>query len=218
LIDVVVPAQPRGIVLVLHGGDKRDDPAVSPTQPSVLRMLPVAHAIRRAAHGQLAIFRVLNAQRGWGSDQGRVLDARWALERAQERVGAELPVSLVGHSLGGRAALMAAGLPPVRSAVVLAPWVDDADVVSGIEGRRLLFIHGNADRVASIERARQVAAALATRTDVTFVEVRGGTHAMIRHRRSFDGLAAQFVALTLLDLPGAAVIQRIVAGERSLEV
>jgi pimeloyl-ACP methyl ester carboxylesterase len=204
LIDVVVPEQPRGIALVLHGGDKRENPAVRPTQPSVLRMLLVAHAIRRAARGRLAIFRVLNAERGWGSEQGRVRDAVWAVERAQERIGAELPVSLVGHSLGGRAALMAAGLPAVTSAVALAPWVQETDVIDGIEGTRLLFIHGSADRVASIERSRRLAEALAARTDVTFVEVPGGTHAMLRHRRQFDGAAAQFVALTLLSDGAAA--------------
>ncbi len=154
LLDVVVPAQARGIVLVLHGGDTRDDPAVSQWQPSVLRMLPVAHAIRRAARGQLAIFRVLNARRGWEPANSRVEDALWALEQARHRVGSELPVCLVGHSLGGRAALMAAGHPAVRSAVALAPWVQETDVVAGIEGRQLLFIHGTADRVASIERSR----------------------------------------------------------------
>ena len=185
-------------MLVLHGGDKREDPRVSPRQPSVLRMLPVAHAIRRAAHGRLAIFRVLNSERGWGSQLGRVADARWALRRAQERVGAELPASLVGHSLGGRAALMAAGWPTVRSAVALAPWVQETDEISGIEGRRLLFIHGTADRVASLERARRVAERLAARTEVTFLEVEGGTHAMLRHRRSFDQRAAEFVAQTLI--------------------
>jgi dienelactone hydrolase len=200
LIDVVVPAHPRGIVLVLHGGDKREDPRVSSRQPSVVRMLLVAHAIRRTAHRQLAIFRVLNSERGWGSQLGRVADARWALQRAHERVGAELPASLVGHSLGGRAALMAAGSPTVRSAVALAPWVQETDEVTGIEGRRLLFIHGTADRVASIERARRVADRLAARTEVTFVEVQGGTHAMLRHRRKFDAVAAQFVVQTMADV------------------
>ena len=196
LIDVVVPARPRGIVLVLHGGDTRPDPIVRSRQPSVLRMIPVAHSIRRAARGQLAVFRVLNAERGWGNELGRVHDAAWALQRAQERVGAELPASLVGHSLGGRAALMAAGLPSVRSAVALAPWVKESDEINGIEGRELLFIHGTADKVASIDRARRVAEMLAARTEVTFVEVQGGTHAMLRHRRQFDGRAAQFVART----------------------
>ena len=197
LIDVVVPAQPRGIVLVLHGGGKREDPTVNPRQPSVLRMVPVAYAIRRAAQGQLAVFRVLNAERGWGDGRGRVADVARALERAQERVGAELPVSLVGHSLGGRAALMAAGLPMVNSAVALAQWVQQDDDLIGVVGRKLLFIHGTADRVASIDRARRLADSLASRNEVSFVEVRGGTHAMLRHRREFDGRAAQFVARAL---------------------
>jgi hypothetical protein len=41
LIDVAVPADPAGVVLVLHGGNSRRHTAiVSPAQPSVLRMIP----------------------------------------------------------------------------------------------------------------------------------------------------------------------------------
>lgn len=182
---------------MLHGGDRRPDPVVRPTQPSVLRMIPVAHAIRRAARGRLAIFRVLNSERGWGTELRRVRDVADALDRSRERVGAELPVSLVGHSLGGRAALMAAGLPMVTNAVALAPWVQETDEITGVEGRKLLFIHGTADRVASIERARRLAQRLAERAEVRFVEVPGGSHAMLRHRRRFDVAAARFVVQTL---------------------
>jgi dienelactone hydrolase len=199
LLDVVVPAQPRGIVLVLHGGDSREDPAVSPWQPSVLRMVAVAQAIRRAARGELGIFRVLNARRGWDPPNSRVEDAIWALDRALERVGSELPACLVGHSLGGRAALMAAGHPAVQSAVVLAPWVKETDVITGVGGKQLLFIHGTNDRVARLDRARELAGTLSGQAaEVTFIEVRGGTHAMLAHRRKFDGRAAEFVAQTLL--------------------
>lgn len=219
LIDVVAPKRPRGIVLVLHGGDRRPDPAVSPRQLSVLRMVPVGHAIRRAAHRRLAIFRVLNSRRGWDQDHTAVRDAIWALERARDRLGAELPVSLVGHSLGGRAALLAAGHPGVRSVVALAPWVEPSDPVTGVDGRRILFIHGTQDRVAKLERARQLAASLDRQgAEVAFVEVRGGTHAMLAHRRHFDGLAAQYVALTLLGRSGGATLRRIEAGERSLRI
>jgi hypothetical protein len=43
LIDVSVPPDPAGAVLVLHGGaSRRDSIAVSPTQLSVLRMVPIA--------------------------------------------------------------------------------------------------------------------------------------------------------------------------------
>ena len=44
-------------------------------------------------------------------------DVRWALGEVADRLGSELPTGLVGHSLGGRAALLAGGEPPVRSVV-----------------------------------------------------------------------------------------------------
>ncbi|HET9094114.1 MAG TPA: hypothetical protein VFN36_03420 [Solirubrobacteraceae bacterium] len=218
LIDVAVPERPEGIVLVLHGGASRgpDNLTVSPTQLSVLRMAPVAHAIRRAARGRLAIFRVLNARRGWEAGHTPVGDATWALHRVRERIDPSLPVALVGHSLGGRAALLAGGLPTVRSVVALAPWVQETDEAPGLTGRRILVIHGSGDRVASPERARHLAATLRRQAEVTFVEVRGGGHAMLARRRHFDGLAAQFVALTLLGRPGGPVLRRIEAGQREL--
>ena len=47
LIDVQTPATPRGLVIVLHGGATRPGrPAVSPTQLSVLRMVPISDASR----------------------------------------------------------------------------------------------------------------------------------------------------------------------------
>ncbi len=219
LIEVARPARPQGIVLVLHGGGSRGaNMMVSPTQLSVLRMKPVAHRIRRIAQGQLAIFRVLNSRRGWDTSHTPVLDATWALQCARERVGSELPASLVGHSLGGRAALLAAGSPQVRSVVALAPWVGPADVASGLNGRRILFVHGTRDRIASPERAHRLAAALRAQTEVAFVDVRGGKHAMLAHHRIFDGLAAQFVALTLLGRSDDDIMRRIERGDMDLTV
>ena len=43
LVEVALPREPRGAVVVLHGGAaRRDRTAVSPTQLSVLRMVPIA--------------------------------------------------------------------------------------------------------------------------------------------------------------------------------
>src|SRR5689334_24858422 len=109
LIEVRVPREPEGVVLVLHGGaSRRDRMRVSPTQLSVLRMVPIARRIARAGRGRLAVFRLLNSTRGWDTRHTPVDDARWALEQVRDRLG-DLPVGLVGHSLGGRAALLAAG-------------------------------------------------------------------------------------------------------------
>ncbi len=191
---------------------------VHPTQLSVLRMKPVAQRIRRAAQGRLAIFRVLNSYRGWTAAHSPLHDASWALERAIERVGSALPACLVGHSLGGRAALLGAGLPAVHSVVALAPWVYPTDVAPGSEGKRILFVHGTADRIASPDRSRALAAALRARAQVSYVEVVGGRHAMLGRRQAFEGLAAQFVALTLLGRAGGATMRLIAGGESDLRV
>ncbi len=96
---------------------------VSAAQLSVLRMVPVAARIARRTKGEVAVLRLLNSHRGWDGDTTPVDDVDWALGQAAERFGADVPVCLVGHSLGGRAALLAANRPQVRSAVALAPWV-----------------------------------------------------------------------------------------------
>lgn len=216
LIDVAVPPRPAGAVLVLHGGASRpDSPMVSPTQLSVLRMIPIAWRIAAAGRRRLAVFRLLNARRGWDAEHTPVGDVRWALAGIAERLG-ELPVCLVGHSLGGRAALLAAGA--ARSVVALAPWVYPSDVAPGLDGRRILIVHGTRDRVASPERSAALARRLSAEADVGYVSVRGGTHAMLRRRRLFDGLAAAFAASTLLGRPASGALARLAAGEHWLEV
>ncbi len=211
LIDVTVPQHPRGVVIVLHGGASRGTGVmVSPTQLSVLRMIPVARRIARAGDGELAVLRLLNRFRGWDSEHTPVRDVQWALAQVQERLG-DLPVCLVGHSLGGRAALLAAGHPAVRSAVALAPWVYPDDVAPGLDGKQLLIVHGDGDRVAAPARAHALAQRLGRVADVTFEIVPGGKHAMLRHRDAFDGRAAEFATQTLLRDAAPAVDRTRVA-------
>ncbi len=197
LIPVKEPKAPTGVVLVLHGGASRSHHMmVSPTQLSVLRMIPTARRVANAGRGRLAVYRLLNSYRGWDSVHTPVRDVAWAIEQVQER-HAELPVGLVGHSLGGRAALLAGAQPCVHSIVALNPWVyPDDDVDLG--GRRVLVVHGDADRIAPISRARVVAERLSRRASVELVTVPGGKHAMLRHGATFDGHAAAFTATVLL--------------------
>jgi pimeloyl-ACP methyl ester carboxylesterase len=182
-------------VLVLHGGASRGRQVpVDPRQLSVLRMIPTARAVARASR-RLAVHRLLNTYRGWDEGHSPLRDVRWALDRLGERHPG-VPVGLVGHSLGGRTALLAAAAPGVVSVAALNPWVypdDDADLT----GRRVLIVHGTRDRVASIERARRVAKSLSRTADVDFVEIPGGKHAMLAHGREFDRRAADFMRETL---------------------
>ena len=203
LIDNHVPRRPAAAVLVLHGGASRPGrPEVSPAQLSVLRMLPVAARIARAGRGRLAVLRLLNSSRGWDAAHTPVDDVAWAMTQVRERLG-DLPTCLVGHSLGGRAALLAAGERGVRGVVALNPWLypDDPRQPVDLTGRRVLFVHGSEDRVAPPERSRSVASRLTRRSDVGevgYVEVPGARHAMLRHGAVFERAAAEFAVETLL--------------------
>jgi dienelactone hydrolase len=219
LVDVLVPSEPEGTVLVLPGGaSRRGNAAVSPAQLSVLRMVPIARHIARSAHRRLAVFRVLNSRRGWDTAHTPVRDVHWALDEAARRLGGRLPSCLVGHSLGGRAAILAAGRPGVRASVALAPWVYPNDVPAGLDGRRILIIHGSRDRVASPARSAALARNLAHRADVGYVTVLGGTHAMLRRHRTFADLAAQFVTMTLLGTHPAGALAELAEGRHWAEV
>lgn len=197
LVPVAEPRDPDGVVLVLHGGASRPgNPMVQPTQLSVLRMVPVARRIARATRGRVAVYRLLNSHRGWDTRHTPVMDAAWALDRVAERLGGRPPTCLVGHSLGGRAALLAGDQADVVGVVALNPWVYATDTAD-LRGRRVLFVHGDADRIASPERARLVADRIARTTDVEWRTVPGGKHAMLRHGSVFEKAAADFVVATL---------------------
>jgi predicted esterase len=198
LIDVTTPADAVGTVLVLHGGASRGAKMmVSPTQLSVLRMIPIAKRIARAGRGRLEVFRLLNSRRGWDAHNTPVLDVRWALEQLAARTGGSRPTCLVGHSLGGRAALFSADQAEVRSAVALAPWVTPTDAPTGLAGRRILIIHGTADRIASPQRSAALAKRISGQTEVEYVSVEGAGHAMLSHHGEFSGPAARFAVESL---------------------
>jgi dienelactone hydrolase len=215
LIATRVPADPEGVVLLLHGGaSRRGKMTVSPAQLSVLRMVPIARRAAQGGEGRLAVFRLLNSTRGWDTHHTPLQDASWALDQIAERLGRRLPTCLIGHSLGGRAALLAVGAPGVNSAVALAPYVLPGDRPRGVGGRRILIVHGSADRIASPRRSGVLAESLGKDADVTYVCVEGGKHAMLRRHALFDGLAAEFAATTLLGTRSSGVLARLEDGER----
>lgn len=219
LVATHVPRDPAGQVVVLHGGAARHHGMrVSPAQLSVLRMVPVAARVSQAGRGQLAVFRLLNSVRGWDTHHTPVQDVAWAVEQLRERHGEALPTCLVGHSLGGRAAIESGDLPEVRSVVALAPWVYPSDGRGDLTGTRVMVVHGTEDHVASPTRALAVARNLQRTAQVGFISVEGGRHAMLRHHRSFDGYAATFAAATLLDRPATGPVGEVLDGRFFVEV
>jgi alpha-beta hydrolase superfamily lysophospholipase len=163
------------------------------------------------------VLRLLNASRGWDTEHTPVQDVEWALGEIARRFGGALPVCLIGHSLGGRAALLAAGRPSVHGVVALAPYLYGTDGAVDARDTPIVIIHGDADRIASPERSRQVARALSTRTKVSYVSVKRGTHSMLGRLNTFDELAARCAVWMLLGQADGAIMRRIAAGETWLE-
>jgi alpha-beta hydrolase superfamily lysophospholipase len=209
-----------GIVLVAHGGQASSTEPTSALQPAVLRMIPVGVAIRHALRGSGAVvqrprFRV----RGWnGTQASPVGDLNQALDAIAAGFG-PVPVVLVGHSMGARAAVRAAGHPAVSAVAGLAPWLPPGEPSGQLAGRSVLLVHSTSDGITSpaetwafAERARAV-------TEVAAVEIRDGDHAMLRRARLWHAIAAEF-ARAALGLPaGDPVLAAAVtttAGLRSI--
>jgi alpha-beta hydrolase superfamily lysophospholipase len=194
----VVVREPNGeataVVLVLSGGKAHSFELADPGQLTALRMRPFVTSLHRSGrrHG-VAVWTVRYRYRGWNGEQrSPVADVQWALAEVRRRHG-DVPVVLVGHSMGGRTALAAAGDPMVKGVCALAPWTEKGDPVSQLGGRSVLIVHGSADMVTSprgsrsfAQRASQVAAR------VGYISLRGEMHAMVFRWSTWHRLATGF--------------------------
>jgi dienelactone hydrolase len=222
------PITATAIALVLHGGRSQSMAPVSPRQGAVLRMLPFAWSLRRAgAAGGLVVARLRYTVRGW-NDEARspVADVLWALDQLAEEFPGT-PVALVGHSMGGRAALYAAGHDSVQAIIGLAPWIEKGDPYDQLAGRRVLLAHGTGDRMTSARRSAAYAHdASSVAASAAFVSVTGDRHAMLRRAKVWHTLTTGFVLGALYGTsPGqtdsddtANVVVRALAGQGSLVV
>jgi pimeloyl-ACP methyl ester carboxylesterase len=210
-----------GVVVVAHGGRSVSTQPVSPAQLAVLRMVPVAQAIRHALRGSgVVVCRPRFRLRGWNGDQASpVADLHAVLDQIGDRFG-DIPVVLVGHSMGARAALRAAGHPAVTAVAGLAPWLPPGEPVAQLAGRRILLAHGTADRITSpadtwlyAERAQLV-------TEVTALEVRGGDHALLRRAPLWHRIAGDLCrgSFGMASTEVAAGAFRQAAGDRHRRV
>src|ERR1700722_18161549 len=203
----------RAVVMVAHGGTSVSTRPTGAAQLAVLRMIPVAQAIRQAGRGShVAGWGPRVAGRGWNDAQASpVADLDRLMDGLAETMG-QVPVILVGHSMGARAALRAGGHPLVTAVAALAPWLPPGEPVAQLAGRRILLAHATGDTVprpadtgAYAQRARQA-------SRVTAIEIRGSEHAMLRRASLWHQLAAEFTP-AVLGLPaGDRRIRRLLDG------
>jgi len=208
----------RGVVVVAHGGQEMSTAATSAVQPAVLRMIPVAVAVGQAVRGRGVLVRRPRFQvRGWnGAQASPVQDLSDLLDDIRSDIG-PVPVVLVGHSMGGRAVLCAAGHPSVAAVAGLAPWLPPGEPVDQLAGRRILLAHGTADVITSAAETWAYAERARALTTVAEVQVRGGEHAMIRRASLWHALAATFACVSLgLPAPDGPVASALASPQRTV--
>jgi alpha-beta hydrolase superfamily lysophospholipase len=185
---------------VLHGGRVESHESVTAFQPAVLRVTALARALhRRVAAAGIEVVSLRFGVRGWnGTEASPVVDACWALERLRWETG--LPVVVVGHSMGGRAALRVAGDSAVRGVVALAPWLPEQEPVRQLAGRQVVLLHGSADRITDPHATARYAERIAPiAASVRLAEVPGAGHAMLHNLRKWHMLTADAVLDVLAD-------------------
>ena len=182
---------PRAVVLLLHGGKERSDEPVDGRSASWRRMAAVQRAVTPKAHAAGASTWLLGYRvRGWNGGAPAV-DARWALDEVRRELG-DVPVVLLGHSMGGRTAVHVADDPSVLGVVALAPWFPRGETVAGLAGKSLRAAHGSSDRITSARAtAAYVERARAAGADATFTDMGRIGHYMFRRVTAWNRFASE---------------------------
>lgn len=188
----------RGAALILPGGAARSRGRYWSFVDIGLRGL-ARRLVERGEPDGLAVYLLRYRYRGWnGTRADTAADTRWAVGELG-RMHGEVPVALIGNSLGGRAAFWAAGEPHVASVVGIAPWLPNGDPVEQLAGRKVLILHGSRDRSGASAK-RSLAYASRARTvvpDLARFEVVGDNHFLIRRSADCWAVTTDFVVGTI---------------------
>jgi dienelactone hydrolase len=169
------------VALFCHGGTVASVEAPRDRALSLVRMRAVEQFVATAAADRgLTTYLLRYRVAGWnGVAADAHADVHWSLDRIRAEHG-DVPIVLVGHSMGGRAVLRAGGEPQVTAICALAPWTPPGEPVAHLRGRTVAILHGRGDRwvpaALSAEFARRAQEAGA---HVARFTVAGG-HSMIR--------------------------------------
>jgi dienelactone hydrolase len=204
----------RAAVLVFHGGRANSTARTSSRQLAVARMAPIArHLASAGGPAGLAVYRLRFRYRGWnrtGADA--VADAEWAVREVRERHG-DVPVVVVGHSMGGRAAMRIAGEDAVTAVVGLAPWLIPGEPQGQLAGRQLLVLHGTVDKTTSWRGSRQfVQDVRPLASGAGWIGLRGSGHGLLRRGRLVNELTAEFVLHVAFGAPVTGAVAQAMAG------
>ncbi len=184
----------RGIVLMLHGGARTGVEPVGSRSASFRRTSLMRDALEpKLLRAGFSVWLLRYAVRGWnagaGPEPSPVPDVRWALDRAAQSQP-EVPVVLLGHSMGARTAVHVADHPNVAGVVGLAPWLEPSDPVHLLAGRHLVAGHGSRDRITSARTTRAyVGQAVGIAASAHFVDMGRLGHYMLHRAGEWNQFA-----------------------------
>lgn len=180
-----------GVVLVMHGGEEHGVKPPSRVNPPLQRLRPFERALRRSPLGEsVGVAEVGYRCRGWNGERAdAAVDAEEALAELVDQVGPGVPIVLLGHSMGGRAALRIGGHASVAGIVALAPWCPAGEAVEQLADRRLLIVHSAHDRVTPPAESLDYAArARMAGAQVARCVIPDSDHAMVRRAPTWHRL------------------------------
>lgn len=188
----------RAVVLLLHGGTESSRQPVDGRSASWRRMAALQRSVSPALHEAGASTWLLRYRsRGWDGGTDKVADARWALAQVRRELG-EVPVVLLGHSMGGRTAVHVADDRAVTGVVALAPWFPPGEPVEALAGKPLRAAHGRRDRITSYRQtAAYVERARAAGSDATLTSMGWAGHYLLSRISAWNAFASR-EALALL--------------------
>ncbi|MGY1826661.1 MULTISPECIES: alpha/beta hydrolase [unclassified Blastococcus] len=186
--------RPAAVALFCHGGtvasvEPPRERALSLVRMRAMEQFVSAAGTERGLTTCLLRYRVA----GWnGAAADAYADVRWALDRIRAEHG-DLPVVLVGHSMGGRAALRAGGHDGVAAVCALAPWTPPGEPVGHLRDRTVAILHGRGDRWVPAQLSAQFAVrAHHAGARVARFTIAGG-HSMLRSAHRWHGFARDVV-------------------------
>jgi dienelactone hydrolase len=185
----------RGVALFCHGGTASSLEPPRERALSLVRMRAFEQFVHHSTgHSGITTAVLRYRVAGWNGEAADALqDVRWAIGRLRDQHGTDVPIVLVGHSMGGRAVLRAGGEPSVTAVCALAPWTPPGEPVMHLRDQTVVIAHGRGDRWVPAKlsadfavRARRAGARVARFT------AEGG-HSMVRRASRWHGLARDVV-------------------------